>query len=393
MEEHVTTTPKSRAAAIVGVGTTDFASIYRDRNPFRTEYQLGVEALDLALGDAGLTTADIDGVLTCRIPHYETFGTMAGIEHPNVVNAYEGSGRMAGVALQQAAAMIEAGLATTIALVYGNNGRAAGMTYGGEGGQGGYNAATNNALYDLSYGMTSPGAYVSMMYRRYAHDYNVPDGALAPLALNNRENAKNNPIAVMRKPLTETEYLDSRFIAEPLRLYDYCMINDGGVAMIITTAERAKHLKKPAVSIVATAGSSSLGPYYTKKDCFKEPATRVAEQLRQKSGLTTSDIDCVQLYDNFTPIMLFSLEHFGFAKQGEGWEFIRDGRIAVNGELPVNTSGGHTSEGYMQGWALQVEAVRQLRGEGGARQVANCETVQYICVSPIVTSHILQLAS
>ncbi|AFR28785.1 thiolase family protein [Arthrobacter sp. Rue61a] len=383
----------SRKAVIVGVATTDFASIYRDRDPFRTEYALGIEALSLALDDAGLTTADIDGVLTCRIPSYETFGTMAGIKHPNVVNAYEGSGRMAGVAVQQAVALIEAGLATTIALVYGNNGRAVGMTYGGDsGGSSAYNAATNNALYDLAYGMTSPGAYVSMMYQRYTHDYSVPDGALAPLALNNRENARRNPVAVMQKPLTEQEYLESRFIAEPLRLYDYCMINDGGVAMIVTTEERARDLKKPAVSIVATAASSDLGPYYTKEDFFKEPSVRVARALREKSGLGPQDIDAVQIYDNFTPVILFSLEHFGFADEGDGWQFIRDGRIALDGELPVNTSGGHTSEGYMQGWGLQVEAVRQLRGEGGERQVSDCDTAQYICVSPIVTSHILQRA-
>jgi acetyl-CoA acetyltransferase len=378
-------------AAIVGVGTTDFASIYRDKDPFRTEYQLGIEALSLALDDAGLTVGDVDGLLTCRIPGYELFGTMAGIKNPKVVNAYEGSGRMAGVALQQAVALIEAGLATTIALVYGNNGRAAGMSYGGEAGAArSYNAATNASLYDLAYGMTSPGAYVSMMYARYAHDYGVPDGALAPLAINNRINAQNNPIAVMRKPLTEEEYLASRYIAEPLRLYDYCMINDGGVAMIVTTADRAKDLRKPAVKVVGSAGSSDMGPFYTKQDCFEAPARSVAERLRAATGIGPADVDCVQIYDNFTPIMLFSLEHFGFADKGEAWQFIQDGRIALGGQLPVNTSGGHTSEGYMQGWALQVEAVRQLRGESGQRQVSDCDTVQYICVSPVVTSHILQ---
>lgn len=379
-------------AAIVGVGTTDFASIYKDRDPFRSEYQLGVEALSLALEDAGLTTADIDGVLTCRIPSYELFGTMAGIPRPAVVNSYEGSGRMAGVALQQAVALIQAGLATTIALVYGNNGRAAGMTYGGEAGGGAYNAASNNALYDLAYGMTSPGAYVSMMYQRYVHEFGAPDGALAPLALNNRLNAQKNPIAVMKKDLSEREYLDSRFIAEPLRLFDYCMINDGGVAMIVTTADRAKDLKQPAVLLSASAGSGDLGPFYTKHDFFREASLDVAARLREQSGIGPEDVDLVEIYDNFTPVMLFSLEHFGFAPRGEGWEFIRDGRIAIDGELPVNTSGGHTSEGYMQGWALQVEAVRQLRHQAGERQVANAEIAQYICVSPIVTSHILKRA-
>ncbi|MCU1524700.1 MAG: hypothetical protein JWO18_1594 [Microbacteriaceae bacterium] len=378
--------------AIVGVGTTDFGSIYSDRDPFRTEYQLGVEALKLALDDAGLDKSEIDGLLLSRIPGYETFGYMAGIEQPRVVNSYEGSGRMAGVVLQHAISLVQAGLATTVACVYGNNGRAAGATYGGEQRGGAYNAWGNMAKYDLAYGMTSPGASVSMMWRRYMHEYGAPDGALAPIALSNRANAQKNPIAVMRKPLSEEEYMASRFVSEPLRLYDYCMINDGGVALIVTTAERAKDLKKPAVVVRATASRTQLSPHYTKTDLFRDSAVDVAQRVRAQSGFGPDDIDCVQIYDNFTPIVLFSLEHFGFTEQGHGWEFIQDGRIALDGQLPINTSGGHTSEGYMQGWGLEAEAIRQVRGEAGERQVADCDVSQYICVSPITSSHIFTRA-
>lgn len=314
---------------------------------------------------------------------------MAGITQPAVVNSYDATGRMAGVALQHAVALIQTGLATTIALVYGNNGRTAGMTYGGEVRAGPYNAASNNALYDLAYGMTSPGAYVAMMYRRYAHEYGVPDGALAPLAINNRRNAQLNPIAVMTTDLDEQQYLGSRFVAEPLRLFDYCMINDGGVAIIVTTAERARDLRRHPVLVAASAGAGALGPYYTKQDFYGEASRDVAQRLRRTSGIGPEDVDLVEIYDNFTPVVLFALEHFGFASRGEAWQFIRDGRIALDGVLPINTSGGHTSEGYLQGWALQVEAVRQLRHEAGARQVTDANVAQYICVSPIVTSHIL----
>jgi acetyl-CoA acetyltransferase len=377
-------------AAVIGVGTTDFSSIYREKDPFRTEYALGLEALELAIADAGISKDEIDGVLLSRIPSYELFCSSAGLRYPKAVNTYEGAGRMAGVVLQHAAALIDAGLATTVACVYGNNGRSAGATYGGEGGASPYNARGNDLKFDAAFGMTSPGAYVSMMYNRYAHDYNVPDGALAPIALSNRKNAQLNPGAVMKDDLTEQAYLDSRFIAEPLRLYDYCMINDGGVAFIVTSVERARDTKQPVVRLVATEGSGDLTNYYTKEDFFRASSEDVAARLKASSGVGPDEIDCVQIYDNFTPIVLFSLEHFGFASTGEGWQFIQDGRIELGGELPVNTSGGHTSEGYMQGWALQVEAVRQLRGDNGDRQVAGARTSQYICVSPIVTAHIFQ---
>jgi acetyl-CoA acetyltransferase len=381
--------------AIVGVATTDFSSIYGDRDPLRSEYQLGIDALKLALDDAGLSKDELDGLLLCRIPGYELFGTMAGLRHLRVVNSYEGAGRMAGVVIQHAASLIRAGLATTIACVYGTNSRSAGATYGGDTpshAPGGYALAADTAKYDLAYGMTSPGAYVAMMYQRYQRTYGVPDGALAPLALSNRANAALNPNAVMKQSLTVDAYMASRFIAEPLRLYDYCMINDGGVAIVVTTADRAKDLKQPAVVMRASVSGADLTGHYTKTDCFQAVSTDVAQRLYDQSGIGPGDVDCVQIYDNFTPIMLFTLEHFGFARPGEGWEFIQDGRIERKGELPINTSGGHTSEGYMQGWALQVEAVRQARGNNGGRQVDGCEISQYICVSPIVTSHIFQRA-
>ena len=243
--------------------------------------------------------------------------------------------------------------------------------------------------YDTIYGMTSPGAYVAMMYRRYMHDYNVPDGALVPLAINNRNNAAKNPIAVMQKELTEEEYMSSRFIADPLRLFDYCLINDGGVALILTTAERAKNLRKPPVLIAGTSACSDLTNYYTSTDFFGEASRIAARDLYASAGLGPEDVDVLEIYDNFTPTIFFGLEGFGFCPPGSAWEWVKEGRIALDGEMPINTSGGHTSESYMQGWALHAEAVRQLRGECGDRQVADCEVVQYICPSPIVTSHLL----
>jgi len=369
--------------AVVGVGNTNYAALFSERDPLRSQEALGVSALKNALADAGISKDDLDGVLVSRIERYDRFAHLLGKPHLKIVNGYEGSGRMAGVALQHAVSLIQTGQANTIALVYGNNGRSVGATYGAE-------SVPPDALYDAAYGMTSPGAYVALMYQRYKHLYGAPDDALAPIAINNRKNAALNPEAAMRKPLTCEEYLASRFIAQPLRLYDYCMINDGGVALILTSVENAKHSKSTAVEVVASASSSNLTQFYTSTDFFYGPARDVAHHVYTKSGLSPQDIDVIQIYDNFTPIVLFSLESFGFAEEGKGWQWIRDGRIERSGDFPINTSGGHTSESYMQGWGMLVEAVRQARGDQGARQVRDVEFTQYICLSPLITSHIFR---
>lgn len=367
--------------AVVGVGQTNFRDLYLDKGTRHDAYALAAEAFRLALDDAGLERDDVDGLLCSRVT-YSRMATVLGLRQPAFAHDLEGSGRMSGVALQEAVALVGAGLASVVACVYGNNGRSAQLRYGAE--TGGPTAA-----YDAMYGMTSPGAYVATMYQRYRHLYGAPDDALAPLALNNRANAARNPGAVFQEPLTTEQYLASRYIAEPLRLYDYCLINDGGVAFIVTTAERARSARKPPAVVAATAGRADLTNFYTSTDLFSSACHDVAARVYATAGIRPDDVDCLQVYDNFLPTILFSLEGFGHAEIGQAWQWVRGGRIAVGGERPVNTSGGHTSESYMQGWALHVEAVRQLRGECGDRQVDGCEVVQYICASPIVTSHVL----
>ena len=370
--------------AIVGVGTTPFSALYRDLDPERTAYELAAEAFRMALDDAGLKKDDVDGLICGRVPSYTRMADILGLHHPRIVNGYEASGRMSGVALQTAVMAVATGMTSVVACVYGNNGRSLAARYGGE------QDEETTAVFDAMYGMTSPGAYVAMMYHRYQHDYGVPDGALAPLAINHRKNGARNPNAVMRKPITYDEYMASRFIAEPLRLFDYCLINDGGVAFVVTSSERARDLRKPPVYVTATAAAGNLTNSYTSTDFFYGACKDVADRLYAAAELEPGDMDCAQIYDNFSPTILFSLEGFGHCPRGDAWRWVQDGRIELDGELPINTSGGHTAESYMQGWALHVEAVRQLRGEGGERQVANCEVVQYICASPIVTAHILR---
>jgi acetyl-CoA acetyltransferase len=375
--------------AIVGVGTTDFGADYRRRDPTVSAFDLALDALSIALDDAGLTGADIDGLVCSRVPSYGRMATMIGARRLNVVNVYEGTGRMSGLALQTAVRAIATGAAEVVACVYGNNGRTAGATYGGATGEA--SGRDDTVIYDAMYGMTSPGAYISLMWRRYQHLYGVPDGALAPVAINNRRNGALNPNAVMRTPITTEDYLAAPFIAEPLRMLDYCLINDGGVAFIVTSAERAKDLRKRPVYVSATAATSDLTNFYTSDDLFAVAGRELADKVYRDAGIDRADVDCAQIYDNFTAIVVLTLEGLGFCEPGTGWQWIKDGRIELGGELPLNTSGGHTAEGYMQGWGLHVEAVRQLRGEAGERQVPGCEIVQYACLAPISTSHILRV--
>jgi acetyl-CoA acetyltransferase len=370
-----------RDVAIVGVGQSDFHALYHHKDVFRDAYGLAAEALAQALDDAGLAKDELDGLICSRV-EYARMADVIGLRRPRFVHDLEGSGRMSGLALQEAVALVSSGLATTVACVYGNNGRSVAMKYGGEGGG-------PTVAYDDMYGMTSPGAYVSLMYQRYRQLYGAPDDALAPLAINNRRNATRNPAAVLQKEITTEEYLGSRYIAEPMRLLDYCLINDGGVAFIVTTMERARDLRKPAVRVAATAGMADLTNFYTSDDFFFSSCQDVARRLREQCGLGPGEMDAMQVYDNFLPTILFTLEGFGHAGRGEAWQWVCGGRIHHDGPRPVNTSGGHTAESYMQGWAMHVEAVRQLRGEAGDRQVPGCRSVQYMCASPIVTSHVL----
>jgi acetyl-CoA acetyltransferase len=364
--------------AVVGVGTTTFGVI-----PGFDAYALGAWALREALADAGLAADQVDGLIVNRVPDYQRFGELFGI-NPRFVAQQPTQGRMSGGSIVVAIAALEAGLCEYVALVYGNNGKQAGATYGGEA-EGGY--GSGEATWMRPYGMTSPGAFHAMMFRRHMEEYGTTSEQLGAVAVAFRNHALLNPGAVMKQPITIADHQASRFIAEPLHLLDYCLINDGGVALIITSADRARDLAKPPVYILGFAEATQLdGSSLPPVDYWYEPCRKVAEDVYAMAGLTCTDMDALQIYDNFSPTVLFSLEGFGFCPRGESGAWIQGGRLELGGEFPTNTSGGHLSESYMQGWALNVEAVRQIRGACGPRQVPNARFVQYICTSPVVTS-------
>ncbi|OUN00010.1 MAG: lipid-transfer protein [Paenibacillaceae bacterium ZCTH02-B3] len=361
---------------IVGVGNTKYGNF-----PETDAYGLGAEALKNALDDAGLRLSDLDGLVVNRIPSYERFSEMIGLKNQRFGFQLPAAGRMSALSVMLAAAALLTGQASYVGLVYGNNGRSVRDYYGG-----------GDSLWS-PWGFTSPGARHAMMFRRHMHLYGTTSEQLAHVGVTFRKHASLNPNAVMQKPYTVEDHQNSRFICEPLRLLDYCLINDGGVALIMTTADRARHLKKPPVYIRAMARADTYTDtsFYTPLDDFWYDALQqVAREIYPAAGISRDEVNALMIYDNFSPTVLFSLEGMGFCPRGESGPFVADGNLGLDGRCPTNTSGGHLSESYMQGWALIVEAVRQLRGECGARQVKNCEVVQYICATPIATSIIFR---
>lgn len=370
--------------AVVGVGDVNFGQLYKERNLLgpRDPYEMATEAFKNALDDAGLKKEDIDGVLCVRdIKKYEYFCYKVGIDKPRLVNGLESAGRQSGLALQYAAMAVSTGMAKTVAVVYSNHSRTAAFNYGGDGDGG--------DPFGILHGMTSPGAQVAAMFNRYRHEFGAKEESLGKVAISNRYHASLNPKSVMTKSLTMEDYMGARYITEPFRLYDYCLINDGAVCVILTSVERAKNLRKPVVEMIATSACGDMASSYMKEDFFYKAVRLVSGDLYATAGVKATDIDNIQIYDNFTATILFSLEGIGLCERGGAGHYIDEVGITLGkSPRPVNTSGGHTSETYMQGFNHQVECVRQLRHECGERQVPNSKLSMYICVAPIVSGHI-----
>lgn len=362
-------------ACIVGVGSTDYGVF-----PETDAVGLGVEALRAAVDDAGITFDDIDGVILNRLP-YDRFAEVANLQTPYLIPT-EAHGRFSAIALMMAVEALATGRARTIALVYGNDGRSAKMKYGG------------GAGFWAPWGFTSPGASHAMMFRRHMERFGTTSEDLAHIAVAFRDHATKNPAAVMQKPISVEDHQNSRYVCDPLHLLDYCLINDGGVAWIMTTADRAKDMKQKPVYVSGYARQDDFSQNSYPADDFWYPAMqKVASQIYDRAGVTRDDIDGLMIYDNFSPTVLFALEGMGFCKQGEGGAFVRDGMLQLGkGRWPTNTSGGHLSESYMQGWALIAEGVRQLRGGQvpANRQIPNAKALQFLLATPVSASIILR---
>lgn len=372
--------------AIVGIGSTDFS-----RDSGRSDLTLASQAALAALDDAGLTPADVDGIVRCSHDTVYQHDLAHGIGIPQVTYWSDvGPGGVAPAGMVgQAVAAILSGQATTV-LVFrelnGRSGRRYGLadTAGGRvGGHGTYDE------YFHPYGLLTPGQVFALMTRRHMAEYGTTAEHLGHIALTCRERANANPHAQMHgRPMTMDDYLSSRTISDPLRLFDFCLETDGACAVVVTTAERARDLRRPPALIRAVAQASipdpqpgMMNPVLMRDSITRLPATAVADTLWTRAGLGPSDVDVAQLYDCFTITVLMELEDWGFCKKGEGGPFAASGALGLGGELPVNTGGGHLSEGYVHGMNHVVEGVRQIRGTSTS-QVAGAETC-LVATSPL----------
>ena len=368
--------PLRRSAAIVGVGHTDWRQDWTRVRAGETPndaYGYGATAFKRALADAGIERGEIDGLIAGPTTAYERTGEILGL------NTRWGGQADAVGAILQAVMAIETGLAEVVALVYGNNQRTAKVQYGGSQAMGGDSFLSY--VYHAPWGLTSQGALYAMTQRRFAHERGYAESDLGAIAVAQRAWAGLNPEAIMREPVTMEDYLASPYVVEPLHLLDYCLINDGGVALIIAEAGRAARMSERPVYIEAVGrsdlnkGATSLAPRL--EDFYASAQREVARQVFDTAGYGPEDVSILQVYDSFSVHVPLALEGYGYCQPGEVGRLFRDKGIGPGGRLPINTSGGHLSETYMQGWNHQIEAVRQIRGECGSRQVPDCRLVHY----------------
>ncbi|MFJ9546314.1 lipid-transfer protein [Streptomyces erythrochromogenes] len=345
-------------AAIAGIGATEFS-----KDSGRSELKLAVEAVHAALDDAGLTPADVDGMVTFTMDTSPeiTVAQAAGIGELSFFSRIHYGGGAACATVQQAALAVATGVAEVVVCYRAFNERS-GRRFG-SGVQQREPSAEGAALgWSLPWGLLTPASWVAMAAQRYLHTYHLTPEAFGHVAVTDRRHAANNPAAYFHgKPITLADHAASRWIVEPLRLLDCCQETDGGQALVVTTTERARSLRHaPAVITAAAQGAGrrqeGMTSFYRDDLTGLPEMDVVARQLWRTSGLRPSDIDVGILYDHFTPFVLMQLEEFGFCKPGEAADFV------AADALPLNTHGGQLGEAYLHGMNGIAEAVRQLRG-------------------------------
>ncbi len=358
--------------AIVGLGITEQGKMYGP-----SAIGFAVEAVRLALEDAGLEASDLDGLLVnpgLTWGQAATMGSFAlqqalGLKDLRLSAAMNLGGATAGAMVMQAALAIDAGLATHVACVFSDAPlkppRPAGEK--GSGGSGSSGAYAFAGDLNAAYGSFGVNGLYALVAQRHMHRYGTTHDHLGAIAVAQRAWAQGNPRAQFYgKPLTIEEYHASRWVTEPFHLLDCCLVSNGGLAVIVTSAERARSLRQPPVYVL---GMGQGHPGGDPVETIASGAGVAGRTAFDMAGATLADVDFCEIYDCYTFTVLVTLEDYGFCKKGEGGPFVADGRTAPGGALPVNTGGGQLSSFYMWGMTPISEAVIQLRGQGGARQV------------------------
>jgi acetyl-CoA acetyltransferase len=352
---------KRGSAAIVGVAESDLGQVADGMSPI----DLCAQGITRALADCGLTIKDVDG-LFCAMTQ-QRMSIVSLIEYLGIAPKFIGSSMTGGSSFEfhvaQAMAAVSAGLCNVAVIAYGSTQRSVGRK---QASQREFNP------YETPFRPFLPASAYALAASRHMHQYGTTREQLAAVAVAARQWAQLNPVAWEKKPLTIEDVLKARMISYPLSVRDCCLVTDGGGAIIVTSAERAKSLKKAPAYILGCGHGTTHMNISSMPDLTVTGAKPSGEAAYKMAKLSAKDIDVVELYDAFTINTILFLEDLGFCQKGEGGTFVSDGRIAPKGVLPVNTNGGGLSYCHpgMYGLLILIEGVRQLRGECGARQAA-----------------------
>lgn len=357
-----------RTAAIAGAAHSRLGEI-----PDSTALGLMAEAAAGAVADAGLAAADIDGIVV-RGPDdeycfHQQLGERLGLDAA-FATSLDNGGASQPLAVVLAAMAIEAGLATTVLCGYARNAWSRTRQAGSRMAQ--MNQATHSRRREWrdSFGYFGEPATHALGAQRHMSLFGTTKEHLGHIAVTQREYAVRNPHAQMREPLTMDDYLGARLVAEPFGVYDCSLRTDGGGAVVVTTAERARDLRHDPVIIRGFGSHNNLSGWTAGDHMVETAARQSGERAYQMAGVTAADIDTAQLYDCFTYMVLAQIEDYGFCEKGDGGAFVASGALRLDGVIPTNTAGGQLSEGHLEGMLQIVEGVRQLRHEyASERQV------------------------
>ena len=370
--------------AIVGIGQSAYGRFLAE-----SQLNLGAIALKAALADAGLKREDIDGIAV-------HLGWPLGVDYDRAAETYGLDlrwvtqtwlhGRFITSMIQQAAMAVACGLANVVACFTAISFTRERQILGGPGDTEGTREEGGTHGESPPYGLTAPAGGAALAMQRYMHLYGATSEELAAVPIAFRKHALKSPHAVMKEPLTVEAHQSSRMVVDPLHLYDCSLITDGAAVVLITSAERARDLKQRPVYISGMQGMRSgrdefifapRGLGINQQPIYRWQPQEKDLLVYRMAGIERKEVNALYTYDAFSPLVLFTLERFGFCGPGEAAKWVQNGRIELGGELPMNTSGGLLSEAHIGGWNSILEMVSQLRGAAGERQMKNAKHLQW----------------